>query len=356
MKKLTLTLAIITCAIGIDAQSTDLKQAIKHYNSKNYGLAEKEIDRAIKSSFSSTHEISTAMNYYFLIHTDIYSSKEALPNNLERLGKISDAYRICKKNDSEGLYMEALTQRINEIGAMLLQIADSHYREGRNTEYFFAMDYFTHFMEMIDVECGQHYVELSTTATALGFEQLAVKYWYKMIEAKYNTEYAYKELISMLYNLGKYDRVDGLLIKAKADFPESTSFSEVEILRFMDKDMKFSALQLAKKTVEKDPNNSDVTFLLGLLNTQHNEHDDALDSFLKVAHMKTDHFETHFELGKYFYRFSNKEGHLDLAKQYLEKAYSLKPQDSLTRTLLHDVYLESGDVQSAVSLSLTSGR
>ena len=356
MKKLSLISAIIICVINVQAQRTDLRQAIKHYNSKNYGLAEKEIDRAIKASFSSTQEISTAMNYYFLIYADVYCSKEALPNNLERLGKIADAYRICKKNDTEGLYLEVLTQRVNEIGAMLLQIADTYYKKNNYTDYFFAMDYFSHFMELIDVQCGQHYAKLSKTATALGFEQLAVKYWYKMIDASYNKEYAYKELLSMLYNLKKYDRVDGLLSRAKVDFPASTSFTEVEVLRFMDKGMKFSALQVAKRTVEKDPNNSDVIFLLGLLNTQHNEHEEALDSFLKVAHMKTDHFETHFELGKYFYRFSNKEGHLDLAKKYLEKAYSLKPHDSLTRTYLHDVYIQSGDVQSAVIISQASGR
>lgn len=333
------------------SQKISLKQAIKQYDSKNLSLAKKEIDRAIKTPFSSEEEISETMYYYFMINSDLYCSVESLANNLDMLPKITDAYEICKKHDRNGNYTLEMTQKVQEISSLLIKLADSKQNSGLFNDYFNTMDHFAILMKMIDVNCGPHYSQLAQTATNLGLDALSTKYWQKMIEENYNKKYAYRELIAMLYNLKQFEKVDQLLAEAKEIFPESTSFAEVEILRYVDKGMKFSALQLAKKVAELEPENADIIFLFGMLNTHHNEHEIALNSFLKVAHMQTDHFETHFELGKYYYKFYLMPGHLELAKEYLEKAYSLKPEDSNTLSMLQEVYIKLGDVKSASSLA-----
>ncbi len=348
MKTLT-TALLLTLTLHVFAQNGDLKRAIKHYHSQNFGLAEKEINQALNEPFSSDDEIAEAMYYFHLIHMKTYGSVDALRGHVHVTEKIAEAYSIyTSKAKAKVSEME---EGLIKLTHLLVEIADDQYKAKNYLEYFYTMDHIGLLLETSGEPTGDYIEKLAEDATRLGHQMRAIRYWYQMIAKDYKKEYAYKELLSMLYNLKKFDQVDDLLKKAKKDFPETYSFAEVEILRYVDKEMKFTALQLAKKVVAKDPNNLDVMYLYGLLNSHHNEHDEAFSSFIKVAHMKTDHFETNRELGKYYYRFSNEEGHLDLAMKYLEKAYSLQPEDSITRNLLHHVYLENGHEDKALSMN-----
>lgn len=349
MKKLALLLTILSLSAPAFAQNSDLKRAIKHYQSQNFGLAEKEINEALNESFESDQEVAEAMYYYYLIHMKIYGSASVLKENVHITEKIAESYTIYTSKDS--LHTAEMEDGLIQLSHELVTVAEKQYVSKDYSGYFYTMDHIGLILETIGESTGDYIEKLAEDATRLGMQKRANSYWHQMIEKNYKSEFAYKELLSMLYNLKKYDQVDELLKQAKADFPSSLSFSEVEILRYVDRNMKYTALNLAKKVVASEPNNLDVMYLYGLLSAQHNEHDEALSSFIHVAHMKTDHFETNRELGKYYYRFSQEEGHMDLAMKYLEKAHSLQPEDSVTKDLLHHVYLESGFEGKAMSLN-----
>lgn len=338
-----LTTALLVClSINLAAQNNDLKRAIKHYHSQNFGLAQREINDALNESFSSDEEVATAMYYFYLIHIQLYNSVNSLQDEVHIVERISEAYTIY--TGIEQTKAAEMKEGLYGLSHILVEIAQRQYSEKHYSQYFYTMDHISLILETLGETTGDLIEKLAEDATRLGDKLRATTYWHKLIAKNHKKEFAYKELLSMLYNLKKYNQeVDQLLLEAKSDFPNSHSFAEVEILRYVDKGMKYSALNLAKKVVAQDPTNLDVVFLYGLLSAQHNEHDEALSSFIKVAHMKTDHFETNRELGKYYYRFSNQDGHYELAMKYLEKAHKLEPGDSETKDLLHAIYSETGN-------------
>lgn len=347
MKVFAYTLLIL-CSFSLFSQNTDLKRAISHYHSQNFGIAEKEINQALTQSFSSDEEVASAMYYYFLISMKLYNSKEALQPHIEITEKMAEAYTIYtqKEQDKEPEMADGLVS----ISHILMDIATEAYTKQQYSQYFYTMDHIALLLETLGEPTGEYIEKLAQDATRLNLDLRAISYWHQLISKNHKKEFAYKELLSILYELEKYDQVDKLLNDAKNDFPESTLFAEIEILRYSDKDMKYSALQLAKRVATKNPENVEVTYLYGLLSAQHNEHDEALTSFIKVLNIKEDHFEANRELGKHYYRFSNQDGHLDLALKYLEKAYALNPKDTETKGLLHDIYLDTGNIYKAVSL------
>ncbi len=334
----------------LSAQSSYLKRAIKHYHSHNFGLAQKEINEALKQPLNSDEDIAKTMYYYFQINTVVYKDANVLREHIDMSEKIAESYTIYIEKDEEKIHEREMKEGLLKLSGTMVGIAEEQFSNRQFNAYFYTMDHINHILETIGEPTGEFIEVLAENATRIGDQLRSVSYWHKMIQKNYKKEFAYKELLSMLYNLKKYDQVDHLLKEAKSEFPNSLSFAEVEILRHMDNGMKYSALMLAKKVIEQEPHNPDILFLYGQLNSQHNDHEKALESFIKVAHMRTDHFETNFELGKYYYRFNNVEGHLDLAIKYLEKAYSLKPENQETKNLLHAVYLETGNSEKAMGM------
>ena len=351
MKKVLAILVIVNAGFLCSAQKTDLKQATKHYHAKNLGLAEKEIERAIATPFSSEEQLGEAMYYYFVIKADLYATKDNLAQNVDRLGKLGDAYRTCIKNDKEERFIHRLNERVEEISVLLEDLATTSYASSNYLEYFHVLDYRLAFLEMIDKENGREYQELATHAGMLGFNPLKVKYLKKMIQSSFNEKYAFKELLACLYDLEKYDEVDDLLEEAKEQFPNTDEFAAYEIKRLNDRNLRFSAIRLANEVLKRDPNNVEVNFLQGVLNSDQNVHEKALSSFQKVAKLDPSHYENQLELGKYFYKFSSQKGNLDSAKVHLEKAYTLNKDEEITKELLRDVYMKLGLVQEAVTLS-----
>ncbi|MEO9484368.1 MAG: hypothetical protein ABJG47_13005 [Ekhidna sp.] len=348
MKTLVCAL-LIFCSFNLLSQNVDLKQAIKHYDSQNFGIAEKEINQALTQPFTSDEEVASAMYYYFLINMEIYGSTEALQNNVELTEKIAEAYTIyIQKEQTRKTEIAAGLVRLSHL---LVDIAAKQYESEQHSEYFYTMDHIALLLETIGEDTGDFIEKLAEDATRLGRDLRAMSYWHQMIIKNHKKEFAYKELLAILYKLEKYDQVDQLLSDAKNDCPNSNRFAKIEIMRYTDKGMKYSALQLAKRVVTEEPNNLDVVYLYGLLSAQHNEHDEAFSSFVKVTRMNEDHFEANRELGKHYYRFSNQEGHLNLALKYFEKAYALEPKNTEVRDLLHSVYLETGNTAKALSLN-----
>lgn len=350
MKTLPLIVWLVLIPSILSAQNADLKKAIKHYQSNSFKSAEKAIDKAFEKPFISDEEEIEARYYHFLILSKVYGTEKKLKGNVAITQNLSDSYKVYLEKDDQKKYLKEIENGLFHLSNLLVEIAHDQYQEKQYDDYFFSMDHIGIILEAIGEPTGEYMEIMAENATKIGDRQRAITYWHKMIDRDFRSEFAYKELLSMLYNLKEYNEVDELLSKAKTDFPSSTRFAEVEILRYMDKGMKHSAFQLAKKVSIADPENVDVVFLYGLLSTEHNEHDEALASFIKVAHMQTDHFETNRELGRYYYRFNNQEGHMELALKYLEKAHSLNPDDKVTKELLYTVYLETGNDDKALGM------
>lgn len=344
---------LVLALVSIDSygQKQSLKQAIKYYDSKNLVQAEKEIDKASKSSFTSNEEVCKTMYYFFVINSEIYNSSQSLIGNEQKIEEMVDAFKLCKKHDAQEEYLPELNEKALAMEGILLEAAKSAYAKADHVNYFSMMDCYTHFKAMLDDDNGAVYLELAKNAKILKLYQRSVVYWYKAIQANHETEYAYGELLSTLYEMEDYSQVDNFLRQAKQDFPNSKAFAQVEIKRFIDKDLNFSALKLTSELIETDPSNVEILYLHGYLNSQLNEHEVALQSFLKAANIDSEHFKTQFELGLHYFKFANKdEGHTEKAKKYLEKAYMLNNRDEMTRSLLHDVYVELGLVQKAIQL------
>lgn len=345
MKKLSLLgMCLVLAPLAIHGQKMALQRAIKLYQTNNLTKAEKEITVAIQPPFSSIDEWAKTLNYYFHIKADLYGARDVLPSHLHELASMMTMYAKCKEIDKELKYTPSMTTKAEAMAQVLIDMSDVEYKEKHYDSYLTIMDFYVMMLEKMEKHDGLHYAYIAKVNAQAGHENRAIYYWQKMIDIDYEADHAYKEMLTFLYGAHKYDEVDKLLGKAKEAHPESTLFMEIEILRLMDRELYFRAKTLAEETLQKDPNNLDVVFLLGLINHEFQDPEGAVDLFLKVAHHDDDHFETHLELGKYFWSTKEEEGHLNLAKHYLEKAENLNPSDSSMLRLLRRTYFELNDL------------
>lgn len=344
MKKQLLIIAYTTLvSISLNAQKMSLQRAEKFYKSNDLIRAEKEMLRAVQPPFSSVEEWSRILNYDFLIKADLYFTNESLTSNLHKLTSLVTTYSNCEKVDTIGLYLPKMKNRLISISQVLLDISESAYKKGKYTEYLTLMDYYMIFSEKLSDDTALNYAHIAQANDRANHKRRALFYWRKMIDADHNVQHGYNEMLSILHGMGEYDEVDELLNEVKEVFPGNFSFAKFEIMNLMAKDLTFSAKKLAEQTVKEDSDNIDVVFLLGMLNSKLKNHDEALDSFLDVAHADSAHFETHMELGKHFWITKYEDGNLVLAKHYLEKAEALNPDNAELLELLKNTYLELRD-------------
>ena len=348
---LIILLSTILSGLSVNAQSADVKKAIKHFELRNLSLAEKEIEQALTYAFEDSQEYSEALYFYFLIKSELRFDESSIEDNLEALPKLADAYIQCFENDKQSIYREELKMRMQQVDSHLETLSNQAFEQRAYLKYFYAKDHQLKLRETIGKRVGEDYESLASQAETLGFGSLGIKYWKHLIKVGYNDEHAYKKLISSFHKIKKYEQVDKLLAEAKAKYPYSNQFAATEMLRLLEKDMTFSALQLGKRSIQNDPQNIEVRFLLGLVHSKLNEHRPALEHFLKVHEENADHPYVNLELGKHFYKFSNQYGHLEKARGFLEKAYMLNPRDTTAKMLLHDVYVELGQNSQAMLLS-----
>ena len=333
-KKTTSLICLVLLTFTLQAQKMSLHRAIKYYNAHDLIRAEKEITNAVQPPFSSKEEWAKATSSYIMIKTDLRGTTVALPDNLHEITNILSVYSQCLKADENGAYASIARKKINTIAQNLLELSYPEYNEKHFDAYLTIMDFYVLLTETLGETHGEQYAYIAKASTKAGHFTRAIYYWHKMININYMADHAYKEMLSLLYSMNNYDEVDNMLNEAKNAFPNSMLFAEVEILRLMDRDLMFKAKKLAEATVDKNPTDLNVVFLLGLINSKFKDHDEALESFLQVAHNNDEHYETHLELGKYFWTTRNEEGHLSLARHYLEKAELINPNDDAVLGLL----------------------
>ena len=338
MKQIVLPIIFIAIYTCTPAQNADLKQAIKHYESKNLGLAEKEIEQAAQASITSEDELSKVMNYYFLIKADLYCvNKDILEENISIMNSLAKAYGTCIENDKRDKYSMNLKSRVRKIIPMIEEIGEKQYANAQYFQYFYTMSQFINFHELVGNEVGPSYQQLANQAYETDNDLLGIKFNFKMIEIEYDKKSAYTQALMALHRIKKYDKVDQLLKEAKDDFPDSYSFASIEILRMLDKDMKFTAVEYSEKALKSDPNNVEALYMHGKVNDLLNEHERALVYYERALQINPIHLQSNLAMAIYYYKFSNRAGHLALAKTYLEKVLEINPKNKVAVNYLEEI-------------------
>ena len=337
MRSFTLVVLFALVSNTLLAQNSDLKQAIKHYNARNLALAEREIDRAVKANIRSEQDLSQAMFYYFVIKADIYCTIDLLQKNMDILDPMKEAYTIHVTNDQAGNYEDLLKAKARYIIALLYEISLQQYQNSEFLDYFHTMEHYADFNGLINEHVGPMFAILAEEAYEHDELILGIKYNFRMIDLGFQVERAYMQSLDAIYKLGDMRKVDQVLAQAKQAFPTSDAFAKTEILRLIDKDMKFTAGQYADKVLTQAPNNVEILYLNGKVNDLLNEHKKALAYYKRVLKVDSSHFDTNLALGLYYFKFSNKSGHLKKAKQYLEIANKLRPGNKVAEEYLTEV-------------------
>jgi tetratricopeptide (TPR) repeat protein len=187
----------------------------------------------------------------------------------------------------------------------------------------------------------------------------SIPYFQKCIDMKYKGVLPYLLMHQAYIAMKDMANAEGILKKVFEIYPDNQEVL-LQLVDFYLRNDKmqeaFSYINLAKS---KDPNNFSLYWAEGVLFMRQEKYDDAIADMLKSIELKSDHYDTQFNLGVCYYNkavqmFQKANDIMDVAKYnaavteanvvfasaipYFEKAHSLKPDEIDALKNLKELY------------------
>lgn len=355
------------------------------YNYLTYGElnnAKNAIDEAI------THEatINDAKTWYFRgqIYHAIYQSKEEKYKTLDpqAIIKAAEAYKRCAELDKKKDYTDDLKNRIKIAENQMMNEGIGAY----NKEQFGdALLYFESSYELSKHPLSARLDTQAVFNAALVAEKIknyekAQKSWEEVIRLGYGKGKSYLSMVELLKSQGKEEEALAMAKKGRAQYPDDASLIVAELNFYLSSGKDKEAEQSIALALEKDPNNKNLHFALGTISNnlanpkadkpqptdaEYKGHfEKAEKSYLKALEIDPSYFDAVYNLGAlYFnaavkvieaavnikdnklYEAEKQKADAIFAKSlpYLEKAYTLDPNDVSTLQSLKSLYARTGN-------------
>ncbi len=129
----------------------------------------------------------------------------------------------------------------------------------------------------------------------------AVPYFQKCVEMKYETVTPYFLLYNCYSQLEDMDKAEAILKKAFEDYPENQDVILNLVDFYMNNDKMNEAFSYLNMAKEKDPNNYSLFWAEGVLYMKQEKYDEAIAALTKSIELKSDLFDTQFNLGVCYY-------------------------------------------------------
>lgn len=191
----------------------------------------------------------------------------------------------------------------------------------------------------------------------------------------------YKNVALILVQQGKTDEAIKAVADARAQNPDDTGLLLTEADLYIKLNDLDSYKRVVNQALEKDPNNKDLIFNLGVVSSNSNQLEDAIKYYKKVISIDPSYFNAYLNLSEVMLRGDDKfvdemnklttsekdnkrysvlkaerEKNFNAVLPYLEKAVELKPNDEPAVKTLMSVYnaLEMTDKYKALKAKLNN--
>lgn len=309
MKKLTLVMAmavlVSSASLAQKEKKPNINKALKSMQENDLAAAKSEIDRAVE--FEKTKTNGKTWYYRGLIYAsiDTSSTQSDLSNNgleiameafkkADELQKGTSEYYI---SDVNGLPI-LKTQQVESLWGVYLNAGVSHY-QNKETE-----DAVTNFVKCATIKpqdtTGYLYAGLSSQSGEK-FDD-ALKYFKKYVEVGGSGEDVYASMIYIIgtVNEDKEGALD-MISQARVKYPLNTTFPKQEIDLLIQLDRIDEAKNGLIAAIEKEPDNPQLYFSLGVMYDQLKEIDNARKTYEKSLEVDPTFYNSRFNLAVMVY-------------------------------------------------------
>ncbi len=197
----------------------------------------------------------------------------------------------------------------------------------------------------------------------------AIEYYEQAAETGYNEARTYS-LIANAYQLKK-DTIGALeaLQEGFEKYPDDNTVLTTMIQIYLDMDKTEDAMKYLDLAIEREPDNATYYFAQGTLHEKLGRIDEAIESYKKAIEADNDFFNAFYNLGALYYNQGvkqievanavptnkNEEYEAELAKAdewfklalpYMERCYELRPEDTMTKESLKNLYYRLKDMEN----------
>lgn len=197
----------------------------------------------------------------------------------------------------------------------------------------------------------------------------AIKYYKQAAETGYNEARTYS-LIANAYQLKK-DTLGAIqaLQEGFEKYPEDNTVLTSMIQIYLDMDKTEDAMKYLDMAIEREPDNATFHFAKGTLHEKLEEIDEAVAAYEKAIDLDDTFFNAYYNLGALYYNQGvkqievanaiptnkNEEYEAELSKAdvwfkkalpYMERCYELRPDDTMTKESLKNLYYRLKDMDN----------
>ncbi len=197
----------------------------------------------------------------------------------------------------------------------------------------------------------------------------AIEYYEQAAETGYNEARTYS-LIANAYQLNK-DTIGALeaLQEGFEKYPEDNTVLTSMIQIYLDMDKTEDAMRYLDLAIEREPDNATYHFAKGTLHEKLGETDQAIEAYEDAIELDDTFFNAYYNLGALYYNQGvqqievanavptnkNEEYEAELKKAdewfekalpYMERCYELRPDDTMTKESLKNLYYRLKDMEN----------
>lgn len=345
------------------------------------GMARKDVERALGTPDKDRRryaEYEPGMRIDYDDNDKVKSFTKPADGEYETLADNAlmtayDAYQKCITLDEDKEYLNAVKMELLRMGNLTYNVAVGAYNE---KAYNRAEDYF-----MKTVKIKKIFGELDTNsiynaaiaATNGDDYDRAVELYKELIKYNYNNPQIYTSTGQILMNKQDTAQAEEILKLGRKRFPDDYNVLITLTNIYLTRGDVQQSIEMLNLALEKQPDNAELYYNVGVVYDQSSKDtmlndekraelfEEAVKNYKKAIELKKDYFDANYNLGALFFNngvqllsIANKlpldavEEYEKLKKQaemefekalpYLEKAYSLRPEDQNTLLALKELY------------------
>lgn len=312
------------------------------------------------------------------IYQAIYQSEDEQVKKLaeDPLTEALDSYKKALELDEEGKFENSIKVKLTLLTNDLTNQAVQAFN---NENYDKALQSFEQILELQEIPIIKQdspgaidtVIIFNAGLAAYNAENYdkAIEYYEQAAETGYNEARTYS-LIANAYQLKK-DTLAALeaLQEGFEKYPEDNTVLTTMIQIYLDMDKTEDAMKYLDLAIEREPENATYYFAQGTLHEKLGEIDEAIEAYKKAIEADNDFFNAFYNLGALYYNQGvkqievanavptnkNEEYEAELKKAdewfkkalpYMERCYELRPDDTMTKESLKNLYYRLKDMEN----------
>jgi len=370
MKKLLSILLISASTFAAFGQNKNVTSAYMSMKDGDYGEAREFIDQA------TTHEKTMGDEKTWRYRGDIYygiaqNEGDFGVTKATAVRTALESYLKAKELDEKERYLDKTRNGIALTQNLALNMGIQMYNEKRfedSRDLFLVAAEGAEKMGVVDTLAIYN---AGLAAEQAGDFDTAIREYYKAAETGYNGANMYLYIANLYSKQDMDDKYIEVIQEGRKEYPDSADLILYELNYYLVNQKFDEAKENLLLALEKDPQNKQLHFSLGVVYDNLGEKDGAVAAYKKAIEIDPNYFDAVYNLGAFYFnegveiinvaneiesqkeyeaKIAEAEEVFKTAQPYLEKAHELDPEDRGALVSLQQLYARTGDIERATEM------